>query len=119
MSRLGTKPGRVRVQPPPAAKQGKIYLGNLPPEGISNLDIELHFATFGSVAEVVRPVDKSPRSLLSSPSTGRRQPRSWSRRDPRLSTASPSPSKRSLPRVFFIDLSRKINISIKTRDNDW
>jgi len=41
------------------AKQGKIYLGNLPPEGISNEDIETHFATFGSVAEVVRPVDKS------------------------------------------------------------
>ena len=59
MSRLGTAPGRVRVQPPPAAKQGKIYLGNLPPDGISNLDIELHFTTFGSVAEVVRPVDKS------------------------------------------------------------
>jgi len=41
------------------AKQGKIYLGNLPTEGVSNEEIEAHFVTFGPVAEVVRPVDKS------------------------------------------------------------
>jgi len=41
------------------AKQGKIYLGNLPTEGVSNEEIEAHFVAFGPVAEVVRPVDKS------------------------------------------------------------
>merc|ERR1719297_99557 len=41
------------------AKQGKIYLGNLPTEGITNEEIEAHFVAFGPVAEVVRPVDKS------------------------------------------------------------
>ena len=41
------------------AKQGKIYLGNLPAEGVANEDIEAHFQAFGPVAEVVRPVDKS------------------------------------------------------------
>ena len=41
------------------AKQGKIYLGNLPSEGISNEDLKAHFVTFGPVAEVVRPVDKA------------------------------------------------------------
>jgi len=41
------------------AKQGKIYLGKLPTEGISVEDIQTHFAQFGPVAEVVRPIDKS------------------------------------------------------------
>eukprot|EP00088_Acartia_fossae_P024650 TRINITY_DN2555_c0_g1_i1.p1 TRINITY_DN2555_c0_g1~~TRINITY_DN2555_c0_g1_i1.p1 ORF type:complete len:243 (-),score=79.01 TRINITY_DN2555_c0_g1_i1:106-834(-) len=41
------------------AKQGKIYVGKLPSEGLSNEDIQAHFATFGAVAEVVRPVDKA------------------------------------------------------------
>merc|ERR1719195_2499926 len=41
------------------AKQGKIYLGNPPAEGVANEDIEAHFQAFGPVAEVVRPVDKS------------------------------------------------------------
>eukprot|EP00088_Acartia_fossae_P012603 TRINITY_DN16509_c0_g1_i1.p1 TRINITY_DN16509_c0_g1~~TRINITY_DN16509_c0_g1_i1.p1 ORF type:complete len:242 (+),score=89.54 TRINITY_DN16509_c0_g1_i1:70-795(+) len=39
------------------AKQGKIYLGKVPAE-LSKEDIQAHFAEFGEVAEVVRPVDK-------------------------------------------------------------
>ena len=41
------------------AKQGKIYVGKLPSEGITVEDIQNHFAQFGAVAEVVRPIDKS------------------------------------------------------------
>jgi len=41
------------------AKQGKIYVGKLPAEGITVEDIQNHFAEFGPVAEVVRPIDKS------------------------------------------------------------
>jgi len=41
------------------AKQGKIYVGKLPAEGLSVEDIQNHFAQFGAVAEVVRPIDKS------------------------------------------------------------
>ena len=41
------------------AKQGKIYVGNLPSEGVTSDDLTAHFAQFGPVAEVVRPVDKS------------------------------------------------------------
>lgn len=41
------------------ARQGKIYVGKLPAgEALSKEDIQAHFATFGEVAEVVRPVDK-------------------------------------------------------------
>jgi len=40
-------------------KQGKIYIGKLPTEGISEEDIRQHFSQFGQVLEVVRPVDKA------------------------------------------------------------
>jgi len=41
------------------ARQGKIYVGKLPPgEAMSNDDIKAHFEQFGEVVEVVRPVDK-------------------------------------------------------------
>jgi len=40
-------------------KQGKIYIGKLPTEGISEEDIRQHFSQFGTVLEVVRPVDKA------------------------------------------------------------
>jgi len=41
------------------ARQGKIYIGKLPAgDGLSKEDIETHFAQFGQVVEVVRPVDK-------------------------------------------------------------
>jgi RNA-binding protein Musashi len=40
-------------------KQGKIYIGKLPIEGISVDDIRTHFSQFGTVLEVVRPVDKA------------------------------------------------------------
>ena len=103
----GPKQVRDRVQPPPEAKQGKIYLGNLPPEGISNEDIETHFAPFGSVAEVVRPVNKSknnePKNFAFVTFNREERPSSWSRRDPQPSRASPSPSKRGLPRTFFFN----------------
>merc|ERR1712107_218141 len=41
------------------ARQGKIYLGKLPAEGITTEDIQAHFAEHGTVSEVVRPVDKT------------------------------------------------------------
>jgi len=42
------------------AKQGKIYVGKLPNgDGITEDDIKNHFAQYGPVAEVVRPIDKS------------------------------------------------------------
>jgi len=41
------------------AKQGKIYVGKLPADGVTVEDIQNHFAQFGAVAEVVRPIDKS------------------------------------------------------------
>lgn len=41
------------------AKQGKIYVGKLPTEGVSVEDIQNYFAQYGPVAEVVRPIDKS------------------------------------------------------------
>merc|ERR1712226_168924 len=41
------------------AKQGKIYVGKLPAEGVTVEDIQTHFAQFGPVAEVARPIDKS------------------------------------------------------------
>jgi len=40
-------------------RQGKIYVGKLPSEDLSNQDLTDHFAQFGSVVEVIRPVDKS------------------------------------------------------------
>merc|ERR1719230_1032025 len=41
------------------ARQGKVYVGKLPPgEAMSNDDIKAHFEQFGEVVEVVRPVDK-------------------------------------------------------------
>jgi len=41
------------------ARQGKVYVGKLPPgEALSKEDIQAHFEQFGSVVEVVRPVDK-------------------------------------------------------------
>lgn len=41
------------------AKQGKIYVGKLPPgEALSKDDITNHFSEYGQVIEVVRPVDK-------------------------------------------------------------
>ena len=40
-------------------KQGKIYIGNLPTEGVTNEEIKTHFEAFGAIVEVVRPVDKT------------------------------------------------------------
>jgi len=40
-------------------KQGKIYVGKLPVEGIPDEDLRAHFEQFGTVVEVVRPVDKT------------------------------------------------------------
>merc|ERR1719341_2402437 len=40
-------------------RQGKIYVGKLPAEELSNQDLTDHFNQFGSVVEVIRPVDKS------------------------------------------------------------
>ena len=41
------------------ARQGKVYVGKLPPgEALSKEDLQAHFEQFGSVVEVVRPVDK-------------------------------------------------------------
>merc|ERR1711990_321491 len=39
-------------------RQGKIYVGKLPAEDLSNQDLTDHFNQFGSVVEVIRPVDK-------------------------------------------------------------
>jgi len=42
------------------AKQGKIYVGKLPPgEALTKEDIQVHFSQFGEVVEVTRPVDKT------------------------------------------------------------
>ena len=41
------------------ARQGKIYVGKLPAgDAMSKESLEAHFAQFGEVVEVVRPVDK-------------------------------------------------------------
>jgi len=40
-------------------RQGKIYVGKLPAEGLSNEDLTDHFNQFGTVVEVIRPVDKA------------------------------------------------------------
>lgn len=39
-------------------KPGKIYLGKLPTEGVSEDDIRAYFGEFGVVTEVIRPIDK-------------------------------------------------------------
>merc|ERR1719481_1733838 len=41
------------------ARQGKVYLGKLPSEGITVKDIQEYFEKFGKVVDVDRPVDKS------------------------------------------------------------
>jgi len=42
------------------ARQGKIYVGKLPPgDALSKEDIQTHFGQYGEVVEVVRPVDKT------------------------------------------------------------
>jgi len=42
------------------AKQGKIYIGKLPPgDALSKEDIQAHFTQYGEVVEVTRPVDKN------------------------------------------------------------
>jgi len=46
------------------AKQGKIYVGKIPAEGVSNEDLQAYFATHGSVAEVIRPKDKANEDVL-------------------------------------------------------
>jgi len=40
------------------SRQGKIYVGKLPVDEISNQDLTDHFSQFGAVVEVIRPVDK-------------------------------------------------------------
>jgi len=40
------------------ARQGKVYVGKLPVDDISNQDLIDHFSQFGAVVEVIRPVDK-------------------------------------------------------------
>merc|ERR1719210_2223789 len=41
------------------ARQGKIYVGKLPPgEAMSKEELQEHFSQYGEVVEVVRPVDK-------------------------------------------------------------
>jgi len=40
-------------------RQGKIYVGKLPSEGCTEDDIRTHFEQFGTVVEVIRPVDKT------------------------------------------------------------
>jgi len=40
-------------------RQGKIYVGKLPSEGCTEDDIRTHFEQFGTVVEVIRPVDKA------------------------------------------------------------
>ena len=113
MSRLGTAPGRVRVQPPPEAKQGKIYLGRLPTEGISNEDIETHFATFGSVAEVVRPVDKRKNNEPKNFAFVTFDREETAKELVEEGSTTINGIALAIPRVFFIDLSWKINISIE------
>jgi len=39
-------------------RQGKIYVGKLPADQLTNDELTAHFAQFGSVVEVIRPVDK-------------------------------------------------------------
>jgi len=40
-------------------KPGKVYVGKLPETGCEEEDIKEHFAQFGAVSEVIRPIDKS------------------------------------------------------------
>lgn len=39
-------------------KAGKIYLGRLPEQGVTDDDIRNHFSEYGVVTEVIRPIDK-------------------------------------------------------------
>lgn len=39
-------------------KPGKIYLGKIPESGVSEDDIRNYFSEFGTVTEVIRPIDK-------------------------------------------------------------
>jgi len=40
-------------------KPGKVYVGKLPESGVGEEEIKEHFSQFGSIAEVIRPIDKS------------------------------------------------------------
>jgi len=40
-------------------KPGKIYVGKLPAEGITEEDVKTALAEYGTITEVVRPIDKS------------------------------------------------------------
>jgi len=40
-------------------KPGKVYVGKLPDTGCEEEDIKEHFAQYGAVSEVIRPIDKS------------------------------------------------------------
>ena len=41
------------------AKQGKVYVGKLPEEGVTVEHVQAHFAQFGPVVEVERQIDKN------------------------------------------------------------
>jgi RNA recognition motif-containing protein len=41
------------------AKPGKIYVGRLPATGLTTEEVQTHFNQFGTVTEVIRPVDKT------------------------------------------------------------
>ena len=41
------------------ARQGKIYVGKLPAEGLSTDEVKDFFSQHGTVSEIVRPVDKT------------------------------------------------------------
>jgi len=41
------------------ARQGKIYVGKIPDEGVTTEEIQAYFAEHGTVSEVARPVDKN------------------------------------------------------------
>jgi len=46
------------------AKQGKIYVGKIPSDGVSTEDLKAHFESHGSIAEIIRPKDKSNEEVL-------------------------------------------------------
>merc|ERR1712142_1165454 len=46
------------------AKQGKIYVGKIPSEGVTTDDLQAHFSTHGAVAEIIRPKDKTNEDVL-------------------------------------------------------
>lgn len=51
--------GKLPTEASLSNKPGKIFIGTLPAEGISVEDIRNHFSQFGTVLEVVRPIDKA------------------------------------------------------------